>query len=570
MDFSGGGDGGGSVAPGAAGRQVVAYMDVHRGGFATVGRSTYDPHDFGRNEAGEPVRPLFLSVAALYHRRPTECGPLAFGDRPWLPGGTFPFPVRVEFGLDGARPHYYHDHTGARRAGAGAWDWHTWSPFSPPGGISGGGPSCAPPGGDDSGGGGDPTGDGGDPTGNNRGGDPGGGGPGGDPGGGGDLDGGGGGGGGGDPGGGGGGSFAGIPDATNPYALNGDLGPPLLGGQPDPYALGGDLGPQFGSGAGVAAPPPSPSPPPMGGTTLPSGAQAKGPAPVVPPNGGPSGSTPLQTPFVVGVPGLAGVPASIGGSPGGSDLRFGQPGQTGGRVTPAATRAWEAVAPVVASAEFFGRQQPGTGLFERTTPAAVASRFARGTGDGGLAVMPPELGVEDVRPGVATRRNLGTTSTTALAAVRADLWVARSLDLAAGTPVDGWRFRQDGTTKQLTLAYLDEDGVAGTTTPLNVDAPLNATSAQLVATTNVAFAASPYSVAGGDYALIVSTAGGAVTVNLPAASGGKRLLMVGNFAGANNVTVAPAGADTLTSKGTLTPGKTGIYVSNGSSGWFAW
>lgn len=93
---------------------------------------------------------------------------------------------------------------------------------------------------------------------------------------------------------------------------------------------------------------------------------------------------------------------------------------------------------------------------------------------------------------------------------------------------------------------------------------------QLEKETTVTFAMTPYSVATADDILLCNTSGGAITVTLPAAARGRRLTLL-RTTGANNVTVNPAGSDTINgaASATITASYTPLRLKATTGGWYS-
>lgn len=297
------------------------------------------------------------------------------------------------------------------------------------------------------------------------------------------------------------------------------------------------------------------------GTSVANGTQYKHqPAPNS--NDAPVGVGPLATPNEIGTPGICGIPAN-----GPVDLRYGARDQVGGTPTPEQLAQFTGDVPVTSRVEFFGITTANGTAFDVDDTSADA-RYGRGTGPGGVAFLPSNRGLEDVKPSVTTHRNLETASVNEVAIVRGTLSICQSISPTLGV-VDGWTLEQE-SDDDLTISYYDATGTANSTPVLRINNQFETNAGVFHQVSIIPQAASPYTVAATDHKMFMDTTGGAITVNLPAASAGTRELYIINHTGANNVTVTPAGADTLTGGGTLTPGQYGIYQSSGTTIWGVW
>lgn len=330
--------------------------------------------------------------------------------------------------------------------------------------------------------------------------------------------------------------------------------PPYYGsGQPGAPIPGGNQGGGRRRGGGqLGGPPPGGNPP--GGDGEGGGA---GPAAGIPRD--PSNPVPvsgLRTHMERCNSSAYGKPQNYWSAP---DLRYVP-------VTGGAAEAAMAKAPAVYRLEAYG-SMASDGRTWLTNSGGLSERYHGRCGNGGLAVLPPELDVADVRAGEVAPAAAGTTSTTHFALVRTRLAWGHSIDIATGAPVDGVAAYLD-SNKQLLVKGVASDGTTDKARAVRLCVNLNL---EAGASLQLDAANSTTTLDASNLVLGVDTSSGAVQVNLPAASANPgRTYWVKNMGGAgNNVTLTPNGSDTVEGAANLaiTDGKSYQVISEGSSDW---
>ena len=109
------------------------------------------------------------------------------------------------------------------------------------------------------------------------------------------------------------------------------------------------------------------------------------------------------------------------------------------------------------------------------------------------------------------------------------------------------------------------------TAPSKLGGILTTTSGRIHKTTRIINTASPYTILATDHEIFVDTDGGAVTVNLPAGIDGTNYRIINTGSSANNITIAPNGAELLTGANankTLSDGLILILTYETTEGWW--
>jgi len=341
------------------GTAPLCRLTVRDGGPFDAG-SKDDKHKIGEDADGNIISPEHISARAFYRDDDGNDGPMEFSKVPYpmTLAGSFYVPVFLSF--DASAVYRWPYFAEEKRRDEGMWKW--WAPVflgaitgSPPTGGGGGGPP--PTGG---GGGGPPTtgggGGGGPTTGGGGGGGPGGGGP---------------------------------PPGGPPSPGGGDPGGATTGGG-DPFGGGESFWDRVSRFAGLRGrggggddgrgdgPPPSSGGEPGGATTGSMTApQSQGSH-----RSGATTQAGLMT--ETGFLELFARPQAVG---------VGLPDHAHGWIPPPAKEEFDKTAPATLKIVAYGKQKGGQ--FDRTEEPGGATRYAGGTADGGVVLLPPEVTMLD-------------------------------------------------------------------------------------------------------------------------------------------------------------------------------